>query len=152
MRAHSVGVNIMRKAIAICSALLFGACATPGVVRQVDLDAWVGQPVSALEKHPFFVTRPVVRTRASDGTEIWNYVNGRNIGTCNSSGSLYGRMVDYATYSSFSNCMQTVAACNNIFYIKNGIVERYVPVGTGGVSCMTSEEVQPNHTGPMNLQ
>jgi hypothetical protein len=141
----------MRKAIAICTALLFGACAIYGV-RQADLDAWVGQPASTLEKHPWFLTRPVVRTRASDGTEIWNYVNGSNIGTCSSSGSLYGRMVDYATYSSFSNCMQTVAACNNIFYIKNGIVERYVPVGTGGMRCMTSQELQPNQTGPMNLR
>ena len=147
-----MGLNIMRKAIAICIAMLLGACATPGVVRQADLDAWVGQPVSALEKHPWFLTRPVVRTRASDGTEIWNYVNGINIGTCSSSGSLYGRMVDYATYSSFSNCMQAVAACNNIFYIKNGIVERYVPVGTGGVSCRTSKELQPSQTGPMSLQ
>lgn len=42
-------------------------CAT---VRQVDLDAWVGQPVSALETHPIFITVPVVKTTASDGTEI----------------------------------------------------------------------------------
>jgi hypothetical protein len=61
-------------------------------------------------------------TRASDGTEIWNYVNGRNISTCNRGGTLFGTTVDMATYSGFSNCMSTAAACNNIFYIKNGIV------------------------------
>src|SRR4051795_11633712 len=32
-------------------------------VRQDDLQAWVGAPVSALETHPFFVAMPVVRTR-----------------------------------------------------------------------------------------
>ena len=47
-------------------------------VRQADLDAWVGQPVVALEVHPIFLTVPVVKTQASDGTEIWNYVNGSN--------------------------------------------------------------------------
>ncbi len=144
-------VNIVRKAIAICITLVFGACSIFNGVRQEDLDAWVGQPVSTLEKHPFFLTRPVIRTRASDGTEIWNYVNGRNIEACSASGSLYGRLVDHATYSRHSHCMQSVAACNNIFYIKNGIVERYVPVGTGGLRCMTSEELKPNKTGPMNL-
>ena len=38
-------------------------------MRQADLDAWVGQPVAALETHPFFVTVPVVKTVSSDGTE-----------------------------------------------------------------------------------
>ncbi len=143
---------ILRKTIVLCITLLLGGCAIFLHVRQVDLDAWVGQPVSALEKHPFFVTRPVVRTRTSDGTEIWNYVNGKNIGTCSVSGSLYGGLVDYATYSSFSQCMQTVAACNNLFYIKNGIVLRYLPVGTGGMWCYTTQALQPNQAGPMNIQ
>src|SRR5262245_31204051 len=86
------------------------ACAS---VRQADLDAWVGQPVVALETHPVFLTVPVVKTRASDGTEIWNYVNGANLGQCSSGGSIYSGMVDYATYSKFSNCVQRFAACNN---------------------------------------
>ena len=30
-----------------------------------------------------------------------------------------------ATYDSFSSCMQTFAACNNIFYIKDGYVQQY---------------------------
>ena len=71
-----------------------------GTVRQSDLDAWVGQPVSYLELHPLFNTIPVVKRKASDGTETWNYVNrGGN------------------------------ATCNNIFYVKNDVVLRYAPVG-----------------------
>lgn len=139
----------MRAVISIGVMLLLIACAT---VRQEDLESWVGQPVSALEKHPFFVTRPVVRTRASDGTEIWNYVNGANVGSCSSSGSIFGTTVDYATYSQFTNCMQRFAACNSIFYIKNGVVERYTPVGTGGGRCYTTAQLQPGYRGPMNVQ
>ena len=67
--------------------------------------------MSALEKHPFFVTRPVVRTRASDGTEIWNYVK-----RCERS-ALVLRQDRYLgqpwitrTYSQFTNCMQRFAA------------------------------------------
>jgi len=151
----------MRKTIVLCLTVLFVACATPPPppprVWQADLDAWVGQPVSALEKHPFFVTRPVVRTRASDGTEIWNYVNGGNIGTCDGVGSVRGSgvrrgIINYSSYSSFTKCMEKVAACNNLFYIRDGIVERYTPVGTGGMYCITSRELRPNYTGPMNLR
>jgi hypothetical protein len=130
-------------------ASVAAACAT---VRQEDTEAWVGKPVAALEKHPVFLTMPVVRTRASDGTEIWNYVNGRNVGTCSGSGGIYTGLVDYASYTAFTACMSRVAACNNIFYIKNGIVERYTPIGSGGLRCYTDARLQPGFSGPTNIQ
>jgi hypothetical protein len=130
----------------ICSACAFAK------VRQEDLDAWVGQPVIALEKHPVFITMPVIKTRTSDGTEIWNFVNGRNVSSCSSSGSIYGRVVDSPTYSQFSNCMQRVQACNNIFFINSGVVERYTPVGSGGVRCYTNEALQPHYNQQTNYQ
>lgn len=120
-------------------------------VRQVDLDSWVGQPVSALETHPVFLTVPVVKTTASDGTQIWNYVNGANMGHCSRGGSVFGT-VDYPTYVGFANCMSQFAACNNIFYIRDGTVTRYTPVGTGGVRCYTTKELQPNFQGPTNIR
>ena len=123
-------------------------CAT---VRQVDLDAWVGKPVIALETHPFFLTVPVVKTQVSDGTEIWNYVNGGNIGSCSGGGTVYGKKLDFGAYNQFATCVQRFAACNNIFYIKNGSVLRYTPVGTGGMSCYTTEALQPNYRGTMNV-
>src|SRR6266545_2890104 len=113
-------------------SLMTVGCAT---VRQADLDAWVGQPVLALETHPIFLTIPVVKTQASDGTEIWNYVNGANLGQCSGGGSIFGSRVDYATYSKFSTCVQRFAACNNIFFMRDGKVVRYTPVGTGGAHC-----------------
>lgn len=132
-------------------ALLTGlaACAT---VRQVDLDAWVGQPVAALETHPVFITVPVVKTVASDGTEIWNYVNGTNLGQCAGGGSVWGATLNYAAYSQFASCVQRFAACNNIFYIRDGKVLRYTPVGTGGVRCYTTEQLQPQFRGPTNIR
>jgi hypothetical protein len=142
---------MMRIVTTILITCILSACVF-GRVRQQDLDAWAGQPVVALEKHPIFLTMPVVKTRASDGTEIWNFVNGRNISSCSSSGTIYGRVVDSATYSHFSNCMQNIGACNNIFYIHNGVVERYTPVGSGGVRCMTNESLQPAFNGQTNYQ
>ena len=95
---------------------------------------------------------PLVKTRTSDGTEIWNYVNGANVASCSSGGSLYGMTVNYAVYNGFTSCMQRVAACNNIFYVKNGTVEQYTPVGTGGMRCYTDRRLQPGFSGATNYR
>ena len=136
---------------------LIGAITLSGClsVRQQDLEAWVGQPVAALETQPVFLTMPVVKTTASDGTLIWNYVNGANIGSCSRIGNANvtgSSTVDYATYVGFTSCMQRFAACNNIFYIRDGKVLRYVPVGTGGMRCYTNEATQPHYSGPANIR
>ena len=129
---------------------LLTSCAVPGV-RQVDLDAWVGQPLVALETHPVFHTMPVVRTVASDGTQIWNYVNGSDVDSCTSGGKIHSNTISYASYSDFTQCTQRLAACNNIFYIKDGVVQRYSPIGTGGVACYTDESAQPQFRGAANI-
>jgi len=124
----------------ILLGLALAACAS---VRQEDLQSWVGAPVAALETHPVFITMPVIRTRASDGTEIWNYVNGRGVASCSAGGTLFGGPVNFASYTGFTTCMQGVAACNNIFLIRNGHVVQYSPVGTGGARCYTDERARP---------
>lgn len=135
--------------IEIILLLLLSGCAT---VQQADLDAWVGQPVATLETHPVFVTVPVVKSVASDGTEIWNFVNGANLGQCSSGGSIYGKQLNYTSYNQFASCVQRFAACNNIFYIRNGKVLRYTPVGTGGARCYTTKQLQPNFRGSTNIR
>lgn len=140
---------VLKHSPAIILLALLAGCAT---VRQSDLDAWVGQPVAALETHPVFLTIPVVKTVASDGTEIWNYVNGANLNSCSAGGSIYGKQVSYASYGQFTSCVQRFAACNNIFYIRDGKVLRYTPVGTGGASCYTSDEARPQFRGPTNFR
>lgn len=137
------------KKIALGLALMVTACAT---VREEDTASWVGQPVVNLEKHPVFLTMSLVKTKASDGTEIWNYVNARNIGGCSQGGTIFGTTVNMATYSSFTNCMSSVAACNNIFYVKNGIVERYTPIGSGGMRCYTDARAKPGFSGSTNIR
>jgi hypothetical protein len=142
----------MKNLLGLLVICVLGGCVLSYSVREEDLRAWEGQPVLTLEKHPVFLTMPVIKTRASDGTEIWNFVNGRNMSACSSSGSVFGRFVDSATYSQFSNCMQRVQACNNIFFIINGVVERYTPVGSGGVHCYTDETLQPHRNQHTNYQ
>ena len=121
-------------------------------VRQEDLDAWVGQPVIALEMHPIFLTLPVIKTTTSDGTEIWNYVNRMNISEDRSFGYLNAGMVDFATYNEFTTRTQRFAACHNIFYIKAGVVLRYTPVGTGGARCYTKAQLQPTFDSSTNIR
>jgi hypothetical protein len=130
----------MKSTIAIgLAALGLAACAG---VREQDTAAWPGQPVAALEQHPIFVTMPVVKTQTSDGTEIWNYVNGRTIGGCTGSGVLTG-VGGFVTGTAFQSCMAQQAACNNLFYIKDGVVLRYAPVGSGGIRCYTHDFARP---------
>ena len=94
----------------------------------------------------------VVRTRTADGTEIRNYVNGRNVASCSGGGTVFAGYVDMATYSRFSNCVQTFAACNNIFYINDGVVTQYTPIGTGGMRCYTDERLRPGFVGAANIR
>jgi hypothetical protein len=121
-------------------------------VRQVDLDAWKGQPVAALETHPVFVTMRLVRTVASDGTELRNYVNGKNIASCDGDGTVYAGPVNMATYSTFTTCLSSFAACNNVFHIRNGRVESYTPIGSGGARCYTDEQLKPGFRGAVNVR
>jgi hypothetical protein len=119
--------------------LFLNACATRGV-RQEDLDAWVGVSVEALDTHSLFLTLPMVRTITPSGIEVRNYPNKRNIGQCFTSGSVnFGALVPYGSYSSFTNCSSGLVGCDNIFYIKNGVVLEYAPTG----NCYTDETVTP---------
>jgi len=144
---------IKKLAFAVSLASAAGPLAGCAHVRQEDLDAWVGQPVELLDKHPVFLTMQPIRTMTADGTEIRNYVNGAAVGACNGGGNISGSgFVNSATYSQFSSCIARFAACNNIFYIKGGHVERYTPIGTGGMRCYTNEATSPNFSGPANVQ
>ena len=84
----------MKWAIAIAT-LVLAACAG---VRPQDLAAWEGQPVEVLEKHPVFLTMPIVKTVTAD-TEIRNYVNGRSIAGCSGNGFVTGSTLNYAAYN-----------------------------------------------------
>jgi len=79
-------------------------------------------------------------------------VNGANIGQCSGLGNVWGTSIDFAAYTQFAGCMQRFAACNNIFYIKDGKVVRYTPIGTGGMRCYTTEQLQPHFRGPTNIR
>jgi len=65
---------------------------------------------------------------------------------------MFAGSVEYAAYSRFSACMQRVPACNNIFYIKDGVVTQYTPIGSGGGHCYTDETTRPGYAGPVNIR
>lgn len=130
--------HILKLGIVILLVLLIAACALLRTVRQQDLDAWIGVPVEALDLHSFFLTVPMLRTITASGIEIRNYANGRDFSQCFGSGGAYkgGNLVNYNT---FTTCSSNRIVCNNIFYIKEGMVVEYAPTGR----CYTDEFVQP---------
>lgn len=130
--------EVRRMTLLTAVILALAAC-----VREQDLEAWQGVSVERLDRHPFFITLPVEVRKLDDGTEIRNYVNGANVGDCfnNASATSLGSPSVLVTGSSF--CSTRFAACNNIFYIKNGIVQNYVPTASGGAACFTDSRVTP---------
>lgn len=106
-------------------AVVIGAISLSGClsVRPSDLDAWVGQPVAALDHHPAFIAMRLERKMLPDGTEVRDYVNGGNV-----------RRVP---------AWETKPACHNIFFVKDGVVTRYAPTGAGGVWCFTDDSLRP---------
>jgi hypothetical protein len=131
---------------AFCAVL--SSCLT---VRPEDTQSWIGRPVADLEKHPLFLTMALVRTRTSDGIEIRNYVNSRGVTSCSGGGAVFRDVLSSAEYSNFTNCMQNVLACNNLFYISNGVVTNYVPIGSGGAQCYSDERNRPGFSAPTNF-
>jgi hypothetical protein len=86
-------------------SVMLGVAVLSGCVNKADLDAWAGVPVAELDKHPFFLTVPVVRTMASDGTEIRNYVNGQNVASCSGGGAAFATSVIWQpTAASLAAC------------------------------------------------
>ena len=113
-----VRLLLVMTAMLVTMCFVLSGCAS---VHKEDLDAWEGAPVAVLDAHPIFLTMPVVRTKTSDGTEIRNYVNSANVSTCTGGGGVrvgpqqrgrFSDLVDTATYSSFSNCMQRAGPGN----------------------------------------
>ena len=134
---------IIRNIIFSLSILFLLSCATQPprkVVRQVDLDAWRNVPVGALDTHSFFITIPLVKTITPDGIEIRNYVNKKNISNCYGNANVnVNSYLSYANYNEFTRCSSGAWGCDNIFYIKDGLVLDYTPVG----NCHTDEYLQP---------
>jgi hypothetical protein len=118
--------------------LLAVGCASTPVVRQQDLDAWVGVPVEALDTHSFFITVPMYRSVTPSGIEIRNYVNGADVASCfsNAGANLVG---NYVNANAFTTCSSGKVVCNNIFYIKQGKVVEFAPTGR----CYTDSSLQP---------
>jgi hypothetical protein len=122
---------LMLSLISGCAGLL---------VRQQDLDAWVGIPVEALDTHSLFITVPMFRTITASGIEIRNYSNGADISSCFTSG-LGSRAGNLVNANTFTSCSSDRVVCNNVFYIKEGKVIEYAPTGR----CYTDSSVQPQN-------
>ena len=122
-------------AVIVGAVVAMSGCAT---VRKQDLDAWVGVPVEALDTHSLFLTVPMYRSVTSSGIEIRNYANGADVAQCFSNASA-NKSGKYVNANAFTTCSSGRVVCNNIFYIKDGVVIEYAPTG----SCYTDESVQP---------
>ena len=111
----------MRRYLLLVVAVSLGGCAS---VHQEDTDSWKGRPVADLDKHPLtLVASHVVRVTTADGTELRDYVNGRNVAQCSGGGSVFAGTVNMTSYNTFMSCMQRFQACHAVYTIKDGIVQ-----------------------------
>ena len=123
----------------ITLALFIHGCAGK-VVRQEDLNAWVGVSVEELDTHSLFLTLPVAKTITDSGVEVRVYSNKQNISSCFDTGNLDGKAYSNdATFTAIQNCSSRIVGCDNIFYIKDKMVVEYKPVG----QCYTDATLQP---------
>ena len=100
---------------------------------------WKNVSVNELDTHSFFITIPMIKTITDGGIEIRNYRNGRTFSQCSASGNVNGS--SYLTYNAFASCSQNEVVCNNLFYIKDGVVIDYRLVGR----CITAEFLRPEY-------
>ena len=130
--------------LALLALPLLSACKSV----KPDVTAWPGTPALVLDQHPLFSTMQVVRTIAGDGTEIRNYVGKASIASCSVPNADLTAVLTPAAYNTFSQCLRSHPACINVFYIENGIITAYTPIGTGGSQCPSDERLQPDFHGP----
>src|SRR5258708_2142778 len=106
--------------VAVLAVLILDGCMT---VRQEDVDAWAGRPVSDLDLHPVFVTMKVVRSVTPDGIEIRNYINSKETVSCGGGGSVtpgfkppgYSPIPAGLNYSQSVMCTGSTPTCSNLF-------------------------------------
>jgi len=132
--------------IALAFISLITACTSKPLAQQHALDTWAGVSVETLDTHAFFMTVPMFRTKTGSGTEIRNYAYGYDFQACaNKAGA--SNIGDFLSEEAFIACSSSRIVCNNLFYIKEGLVLEYAPTGR----CDTDERIQP-HAGNQGVK
>lgn len=127
--------------------------------------AWNHVPVKALNEHEYWSTVGMLKSITPKGDEIRVYFN--TTGVYHLKLCSKGNTVDKACaikhhpcttkegivsekeLQAFITCSdERAAGCNNIFFIENGYVTRYVPVG----SCTTNSTIIPDKKLDLKLR
>lgn len=142
-KLHLINRKILSMGPKIITRIVLAASLLVACVQQKNLDAWVGQPASKLEAHPVFSTMNLEVRNLSDGSQMLNYVNGKQVSQCfgGATSNRYGQSVVVVQGNQF--CSTSFAACNNQFLVRDGIIQWYRPVGSGGARCMTNDSLNP---------
>lgn len=138
----------MNKIFLICLVIGLSGCKT---VRQEDLDAWRGAPLSDLETHYLFNTLPVEVRQISGGKFLYIYTNSKTTKplfpstvSCRSTSSLIGGTQQ--TQCSKDNVFggePTTKTCSNQFITTTTTVLEYRPVGQCYTDCSIRPESRP---------
>jgi hypothetical protein len=128
----------VKKVVGIVGAACLGAVLA-ACVSVEDTNAWAGVPVLALDTHSFFATLPMYSTVTDSGVEIRNYPNKIMRGSCFGSGFASGTVFNTVQWNTVRNCTAQERGCDNLFYIRNGRVIEYRPVG----QCRTAAFLRP---------
>ena len=123
-------------ALLLCHAL--SGCADNKEVHRFELISWNGVAVEELDNHYMFSKIHMVKTLTDTGIEIRDYMNKPGINSCDKYGLVNGYM-SFSDFMAFKGCTSLLTGCDNNFYIRNGKVIKFEPVG----NCYTDEFSRP---------
>ncbi len=121
----------------IITLLFCSSCANVSIwksVKQEDLNAWKGVDLIELETHPLFTTLPFTKRLLSDDSELHIFNNSRTASVnCN-----------HDKFLNTTSCSGgDTITCSNQFFVKNGKVIEYRPVGKCYTDCSTRPKSKP---------
>lgn len=100
-------------------------CATGG---SKDQGPWAGQPVAALDSHPYLQTLPMVKMVTAGGGEVRNYQSRANTYQCYTEGGVRaGQALSQNAYGLVMECTGRSAGCDHVFTVRDGKVLTYSP-------------------------
>ncbi len=128
------------KAILITLLLLIASCAGYSV-RQEDVDAWKGVDSDELFTHPKFSTLPRTKQTLKLGVELYNFTNSipqKNDIDCTRRLNAFGDQDIRCTGGE-----DYEITCNHQFFVKDGKVLRYRPIGSCRTTCSSRPSSKP---------
>jgi hypothetical protein len=98
--------------------------------KPADRSGWAGQPLRALDGHPYLATLPMLRTPGTTGGETRTYQSRANTYQCYTEANVRsGDLLSQATHAQVLACTSRSSGCDHVFGVRDGQVTGYTTEG-----------------------